>query len=158
MHLNFTHQYNGSTDRVVELLRNPEFIRDVASHAGAASSDVRVDGDVVHLDMELPAPASVAKIVGGAVRLTQTMSWGAPDAQGVRQGRMDVDVKGAPVNVDAAGSLHPTGDQSSRADFQGDLNVRIPLVGKKLEAQVAPMITQAFAGIERRANEWLARG
>jgi len=36
--------------------------------------------------------------------------------------------------------------------------VKIPLVGKKIEAQVEPMIARAFAGIERRAQAWLTQG
>ena len=39
----------------------------------------------------------------------------------------------------------------------GELSVKIPLVGKKVEAQVEPMIARAFAGIERRAQDWLSR-
>lgn len=158
MHLQFSHQYNGSSDRVVQLMRNPEFIADIASHAGARAHKVRIDGDVANLEMELLAPESMSKFLGRGVKLSQRISWGEPDAQGVRTGTMEIDVKGAPVKVDATGVLSPTGEQSSRAEFEGDLNVKIPLVGKKLESQVLePMIRDAFAAIERRTNEWLAR-
>lgn len=70
---------------------------------------------------------------------------------------MAVNVQGAPVAVVATGLLQPTVNNGSRADFRGSLTVRIPLVGRKIEAQVAPMITEAFEGIERRANHWLTR-
>ena len=42
-------------------------------------------------------------------------------------------------------------------DYEGELKVKIPLVGKKVEAQVEPFIVQAFAGMERRARVWLTR-
>lgn len=158
MELNFTHHYDGPAERVVELMRTKEFIDDVATHAGAQSHSVHVEDGVTHLDMTLAAPPSIAKVVGGSIRLTQVMSWGEPDANGTRRGNIDVDVAGAPVKVNAGGVLKALSDSSSQADFTGELNVRIPLLGKKIEAQVAPMIQQAFAGIERRANAWLAKG
>lgn len=158
MDLNFHHTYDGSAERVVDLMRTKEFVEDVARHGGAESYDVSIDGEVARLNMALASPPNIAKVVGARVQLTQTMSWGAPDAQGNRPGAIQVEVSGMPVQVNASSTLRPTGAESSEADFQGTLNVRIPLLGRTIEAQIAPMIADAFAGIERRANDWLSRG
>lgn len=157
MDLNFQHHYRGTTDAVVELMRTEAFIDDVAEHAGSLAHTVRIEGDVTHLDMRLAAPPNIAKVVGAHIRMSMAISWGPADAQGVHTGSVDVDVHGAPVTVDATGRLQPSGQDACTADFRGTLNVRIPLVGRRIEAQVAPMITDAFAGIERRANHWLTR-
>ncbi len=157
MDLNFQHDYRGSSERVVALMRTEAFIDDVAEHAGTTSHSVRIEGDVTHLDMTMAAPQNIARVVGAHIKMQMTIFWGPADEQGVHQGTMDVTVHGAPVTVAATGALRPTGEDSSTADFRGILNVRIPLVGRKIEAQVAPMITQAFEGIERRANHWLTR-
>lgn len=156
MDLNFRHTYNGSAERVVELMRTKEFIEDIARHGGAKSYDVKIDGDVTRLTMSLSAPANIAKVIGAQIQLSQVMSWGEPDADGNRPGSVTVDVAGVPVHVDAAATLRPL-DAVSEADFRGTLTVRIPLLGRKIEQQVAPMISEAFAGIERRVNDWLAR-
>lgn len=157
MDLIFRHSYNGSAERVVELMRTKEFVEDIARHGGAESYEVSVDGNTTRLTMTLASPPNIAKVIGSHIKLTQRMSWGASDAQGIRPGSIDVDVSGAPVTVRATSQLRPTGPRSSEADFHGTLTVRIPLLGKKIEAQVAPMIADAFDGIERRANEWLSR-
>lgn len=157
MQLTYEHTYNGTPEQVVALMQNEEFITDVAQHAGATSHDVRVEGNVTQLRMSLPVPADVAKFVGKDVDLTQRFDWSEPAADGSSTGKVDVTVKGFPVSVDANAVLRPAGEVTS-GHYTGDLRVRIPLVGGKVEKMIAPFIEQAFAGIERRAQEWLARG
>ncbi len=157
MHLSYRHTYAASPDEVVALMANPDFITDVAKHSGATSHDVRIEGATTHMEMALEAPSDVAKFVGKTIHVTQRLTFGPPDAQGVRKGTVDFGVAGMPVNVVAAAVLTPTGPKSCTGTYEGDLNVRIPLVGKKVESLVAPSINDAFDGLERRAQEWLAR-
>lgn len=157
MHLSYQHGYDASADTVVALMANPEFLADVAEHAGATSHEVRIVGSTTHIEMSLEAPSDVARFVGKTIRVKQSLTWGQPDAQGVRRGTVDIDVAGLPVTASAAAVLSPTGPNSSAGTYKGELTVRIPLVGKKVEALVAPSINEAFDGIERRAQEWLAR-
>lgn len=158
MEFTYTQSYNGSPERVAALMRNEEFISDVATHAGATRHSVSIDGDTTRLDMTLSAPADLSKFIGNSFDLVQTIAWGEPDAAGVRRGKIDVDVRRLPVSVNATGALRPDGDDASIATIGGELKVNIPLVGKKVERQVEPFIAEAFAGLERRAREWLARG
>lgn len=158
MELNYKHVFSGTPDQVAGLFRNEAFIDDVAQHAGALEHTVRIEGEVAHLDLTLPAPESISKFFGKGIRISQSFTWGEPDGAGVRKGVFTVDVVGAPVNVEAAADLSPTGESTSEAVYKGDLVVKIPLVGKKVEGQVEPMIARAFAGIERRANAWLTQG
>lgn len=157
MHLSYRHTYDASTDAVVALMANPAFLSDVAEHSGATSHDVRIDGATTHMTMALDAPADVAKFVGKTIHVTQSLTWGAPDAQGIRRGTMDIGVAGMPIKISASAVLTPTGPASSVGTYEGDLNVRIPIVGKKVESLVAPSINGAFDGIEHRAQEWLKR-
>ncbi|WP_158600625.1 DUF2505 domain-containing protein [Tessaracoccus antarcticus] len=157
MHLSYRHTYQGSTDAVVSLMANADFITDVAEHSGATSHTVRIEGATTHMEMALEAPSDVAKFVGKTIHVTQRLAWGPADSQGVRRGTVDFGVAGMPVNVSAAAVLTPTGPDSCVGTYDGDLNVRIPLVGKKVETLVAPSINDAFAGLERRADEWLSR-
>lgn len=157
MHLSYRHTYAASTDDVVALMANPDFITDVAEHSGATSHDVRIEGPTTHMEMALEAPSDVAKFVGKTIHVTQRLTWGQPDNHGVRRGTIDFAVAGMPVSITAAAVLTPTGPESSVGTYEGDLNVRIPLVGKKVETLVAPSINDAFNGLERRAEAWLSR-
>lgn len=104
MHLSYRHIYDGSTDAVVALMSNPEFLADVAEHSGAISHDIRIDGATTHMELVLEAPGDIARFVGKTIQVTQRLTWGAPDAQGVRRGTVDFDVAGIPVNVSEVGS------------------------------------------------------
>lgn len=70
---------------------------------------------------------------------------------GVRKGIFTISIAGAPVNVETDATLSPTGPSSSETVYAGELNVKIPLVGKEVKAQVGPMIAHVSAGIKRRA-------
>lgn len=155
MHLSFRHSYPGTTAQVVDLFRNPDFITDVAQHAGAQDHDVSVADGITRLRMALPTPDNVSTFVGKTADISLVFKWDATTEQ-QWQGKVDVSVKGLPVSVDAKGFLQPSAD-GAVADYEGDLSVKIPLVGGKVEKMVAPFISEAFAGIERRAQEWLTR-
>lgn len=157
MHLSYQHSYPASADDVVALMANPDFLGDVADHAGATSHSVRVEGRTTHMEMALVAPKDITKFVGSSINVTERLTWGDPDAQGVRRGTIEFKVAGLPVNINARAILTPTGPASSRATYEGDLDVKIPLMGKKIEKMVAPNIDDAFAGLERRADHWLTR-
>lgn len=156
MQLTYRHSYPGTPEEVVALMRNEEFISDVAQHAGATSHSVHITDEATTVDMTLSVPGEVAKFVGGSVHVSQTFRWRAPEADGTRRGTVDVAVKGLPVAVDAVGILRPLTD-GTEGIYEGDLNVRIPLVGRKVEQQIRPFIDDAFSGIERRAQDWLMR-
>lgn len=154
MHLSFRHVYDGTPDQVVDLFHDHDFISAVASDAGAREHRVNVTGDVTNLDMVLDAPSDVAKFVGKTLNLVLRFRWHPAGSQGERSGDVALDVKGAPVSLDAGCVLRPEG-QGTTADYAGDLKVKIPLMGPRVERMVEPFIADAFAGIQRRAQERL---
>lgn len=156
MKLEYIHTYDADPERVVALLRDEAFLDDVARHAGALEHSVNVSADSAGLDMSLPVPANLARFVGKAIRISQVFRFSAPGADGVIAGTVAVDVAGMPVDVDARVELRPLAG-ATRGLYTGDLRVKLPIVGKKVEAQVEPFIRDAFDGLERRATDWLAR-
>lgn len=156
MKLDYTHTYAATPERVVALLRNPEFIDDVARHAGALEHEVTIDDDATRLMMKLPVPSHLTKFVGQAIALQQVFRFQPPRADGSIDGAVEVDVPGMPVDVNAVAQMRPTAEGTT-AHYGGDLKVKIPLVGKKVEAQIEPFIRDAFDGLERRAADWLSR-
>ncbi|MBB1509155.1 DUF2505 domain-containing protein [Tessaracoccus sp. MC1756] len=157
MDLDYTHTYAADPERVVGLLRNEDFIADVAVHAGATEHSVDITPDATTLIMSLPVPATIAKFIGSSMKLKQVFRFGDVAADGSVRGTVDVDVPGMPVDVTADAEMLPQGDGTTQGRYTGDLKVKIPLVGKKVEAQVEPYIRDAFAGLERRAADWLSR-
>lgn len=156
MLLEYVHTYDATPERVVALMRDEAFLDDVARHAGALEHRVAVAEDSATLEMSLPVPASLAKFVGNAIRINQVFRFSAPRADGTVEGAVVVDVAGMPVDVDAQVELAPRSG-STVGLYRGELKVKLPIVGRKVEAQVEPFIRDAFDGLERRAHEWLAR-
>lgn len=157
MDLDYTHAYAAKPENVIALLRNEDFIADVATHAGATQHQVDITGEATFLTMTLPVPASVAKFVGSSLTMKQTFRFDPPAADGSIRGTVDVDVAGMPVEVKANAFMQPVGEASTTGSYTGYLKVKIPLVGRKVEAQIEPYIREAFAGLERRAADWLSR-
>lgn len=157
MQLAFTHTFQAEPARVVDLFRNEDFVADVARHAGALSHEITVTPEATTLGMQLPTPGNIAKVVGKSVTLSMRFAFPPAEADGSYRGKVDVTVPGMPIDVKADAIISPTA-AGSKGDYSGELNVKIPLVGKKVEAQVEPFIKRAFDGVERRANHWLANG
>lgn len=156
MQLAFQHHFPAKPSAVAALLLKEEFLADVATHAGAVNHSCCISAQATEMQMELPAPANAAKVLGSTVRLTITMGLQPPRADGSVPGRVVVTVPGMPVEAWCDCTLSPSGDNTV-GDYRGELTVKIPLVGKKIEGQVEPFVTRAFDGIERRANAWLTR-
>ena len=156
MKLAFQHSYPATPEQVVALLRNEEFIADVAQHAGAVDHEATITDDATKLEMEIAAPAKVQSVLGKTVKLGLTMRFGEARADGSVEGHVDVDVPGYPVDAWADAVLEP-GGEGTVGKYDGEVKVKIPLIGKKVEGQVEPFMIQAFEGIERRARVWLTR-
>lgn len=156
MKLAFQQSFPAPPENVVALLRNEEFIADVAEHAGAKSHETRILADRTELDMEVPTPGNVQSIIGKTVKLSLTMQFSTARSDGSIPGTVEVKVPGMPVDAAAIGLLSPDGQQTIGV-YDGELKVKIPLVGKKVEAQIEPFVVAAFRGIERRAQVWLTR-
>lgn len=156
MELSFTHHYPAAPADVAALMRDEAFIADVAQHAGAVSHEASIGEDSTTLEMELPTPSDVASVIGTTVKMSLEMAFGAPGPEGSIPGRVDVRVPGMPVTAFADATIRPT-QSGSTGDYVGEVKVRIPLVGKKVESKIQPFVLQAFRGIEARANHWLSR-
>ncbi len=137
-------------------MRNPEFIADIAKSAGALDYNVDIQGEAAIVDMTVAAPKNAAKLIGDVVRTQQRFQWLETDVPGHYRGVIDITVAGAPVTANAEAKLRPLGSAESEASYQGQAQVRIPLLGKKLEAQVEPVIATAFVELEQRINDWLS--
>lgn len=155
MKLAFTHHYPANPSEVAALLRNEAFLADVAQHAGAIAHSSSIGEDTT-LSMTLPAPENARRFVGTTIPVRLVFTMAEPDEMGQVSGAVLLLVDGAPVEAGARVSLTPQGEHTV-GQYDGDLTVRVPLVGRKVEQTVEPFVIDAFGGIQRRANDWLSR-
>jgi hypothetical protein len=132
----------------------------IATGALSHSVSISAKGErtVIVSSRDLPTadfPSFVQSLVGATLAITETQDWGPADAKGARQGRITVDIAGAPIDLDGTLSLAPNGHGSVQI-VQGDLRARIPLIGGKIEQAAAPAIESAI-NVEREIGQaWLA--
>ncbi len=132
--------------------------------AGAAdttldSLDADADGTVIvrttqRLGRQL-LPGLVAKFVTGEVKIVQTETW-RPDAERQVRGQVSVSASGGLGSGHAETWLAPMNGSGSqlRAVFQ--VNVKIPLVGGKLEKSIGAGLAGGIPEMLRFTTTWIA--
>lgn len=112
------------------------------------SRDERPDGGVVLVvSRELPegVPGFLEKFLPRDGRARQTDAWEPADADGVRRGTWQAEIPGAPAQVGGRMRLEPDGSGSgtaTRYTIEGEVKVRVPVIGGKAEKFLAGMVTR----------------
>ena len=98
-------------------------------------------GVLLEVSRELPqgVPGALERFLPRDGRATQTDDWAAPDPDGVRRGTWRAQIPGAPAQVGGAMRLQPAPAGCTYV-FEGEVTVRVPLVGGKAEAFVSAMV------------------
>lgn len=76
-------------------------------------------------------------------RITEHFTWG-PEEGGTRRGTWYADIAGAPARLGGTMLLEPTAS-GSRHVIEGDVEVKVPLVGGKAESFIAEMVVKLAA-------------
>jgi hypothetical protein len=154
-------RYDAAPDAVFEMLCDQAFREKVCRAIGSISYDVSVsrtgDRARVHQDrvMKADLPDFAKKVVGSNIEMVQTEDWGEPKADGVRTADFRVEIPGKPGAITGTVTLSPDGS-GSREVVSGTVKVSIPLVGKKLEGEVAKGLKAALEVEGRVGARWLA--
>jgi hypothetical protein len=88
-------------------------------------------------------PSFLRRFVPADGTVLQTDTWG-PEQDGVRAGTWEVDLGGAPGAIGGRYRVEPAGT-GSRWVVQGEVAVRVPLVGGRAEAFLAPLVETLLA-------------
>lgn len=145
-------------ENIVEAYTNEAFHHHLASKVGSELKSFEVtrpdDGSVVITSVQAMGaeklPELARKVVKGTVTVNITDTWGAPDATGSRRSDTVVNVANAPVKATASQNLHARSASETLATVRGDVDVKVPLIGKKLKAQAEPYMARF---IELQAKE-----
>jgi hypothetical protein len=103
-------------------------------------------GSTLVVSRELPAgvPGFLEKLLPRDGRVVQTDTWG-PAVDGVRSGTWAVDMPGAPARMGGTMRLEPVDDTSCRYVVDGEIEVKVPLIGGKGESFVVGMFDKLSA-------------
>ncbi len=140
------HQYDAAPVDVWAMLRDRSFREDVCRATGAREWAVGIDADVeggtVTVTRVISANVSEAikKLVGETVTIVQTEQWGAAVEDGARSADMHLDVEGQPATMTGTHSLVPQG-AGTLFEVAGDLKVSIPLLGGRIEKEIAKAVS-----------------
>lgn len=100
--------------------------------------------------LDMPSFASV----GPTLSVKETQDWGPADADGSRQGTIQVQLVGLPLQMQ--GTLDLSGGAGSTTEtIDADLKCSIPLLGGKIEEMASPAVRSAIDVEERLGHKWL---
>jgi hypothetical protein len=155
--------YTATPDEVFAMLADEDFQNHKCLATGARRHSVSItehDGrTIIATTRDLPSdrfPSFVKSMVGETLTVTETQDWGPPGAEGVRQGRLGVEIALAPVALHGTLSL-TSGGQGCIETIEGDLKARIPLIGGRVEEAAAPAIRSAIRVESENGKAWLER-
>ena len=163
MKINATIDYAGTPDAVFAMLANEDFQSRKCKATGALRHSVTIsaqgDRTVIISSRDLPTddfPDFVKKMVGTTLAVIETQDWGPAGTGGARQGRLTVDIAGAPIDLAGTLSLEP-GGQGTVETVEGDLKARIAFVGGMIENAASPAIRSAIRVESETGHAWLAK-
>lgn len=156
MQINSQQSYADTPDQVFAMMTDEAYLAACCDRFGAKERTIAVDGNTTTVNMKLPAPAQVQKFIGAVLPLNQIITWGEPAADGTRNGTLTMTVDKMPVNVSGTAVLRP-GGQGTEVVYEADMSVKIPLLGKKLEQEAAPVAKRALDAQEQVGKDYLAK-
>ena len=157
--MKFSHQmrYDAAPDDVAVMLADPAFRTKVCEAMRAVRKDVSINGAgqgmKVVVDQTQPAdgiPSFAKKFVGDEIRIVQREQW-----KDATSASLVVEIPGKPGDLNGGIDLATDGAGTVET-VSGDLKVKIPMVGGKLEEMIAGLLSSALRAEERVGRAWLA--
>lgn len=148
--------YPGTVEEVVAMYLTPDYQqRRFGSFVVEGSESVAVEGERITFSSTARPellPAAASRFVKGALHISFTEEW-TRDEAGARS-RTRVTVDGAPVSVEATSTLAPA-DAGSVRVVTGNVSVRIPLLGGRIEKEAVAHLGRVVAREQALAANWL---
>ncbi len=154
MHVAAGNDFAADPTTVFSMLTDPEFHSTVATRIHALEHDFAFTGNRTENLRVVPTPEVAARFAGATMEIIEIVEWGEPAADGSRSGSLDVSVKGKPVTWQGSTTL-AAGGRGSVLQYEGDFNVRIPIVGKMLEKQAVGALEAIIRAQQRVGDERL---
>lgn len=162
--------YDGSVDEVHRAFTDADYWRARLASSGvdvATLESMRVGGqsgdedvvEVVTLQVirsdELPG--MVTQLHSGDLCIRREETWG-PVTGGTATGSVVGSIVDAPVNLAGDAVLEPAEDTGgARLTFRATVQVRVPIIGGKLENFIGARLAELIAAEQRFTTEWIAQ-
>lgn len=158
--------YDGSVDEVHRAFTDEEYWRarlagsgvDVATlesmRVGAEDAVEVVTLQVIRSDK---LPGMVTQLHSGDLCIRREETWG-PVTGGAATGSVVGSIVDAPVNLTGTAALEPIGETGgTRLTFRATVQVRVPIIGGKLENIIGTRLAELIAAEQRFTTEWIAK-
>lgn len=99
-------------------------------------------------------PAVIARALPGDTKILRTESW-RPAGDGQVHGEVTIAARGVPGSGAGTTVLEPVSG-GCRLRFRGTLEVRIPLVGGRIEKYIADLIAKEVPEMHRFTSDWVS--
>jgi hypothetical protein len=143
--------YPASPDLVFGMFVDRSFQERVCQATGALRYHVEIEQDAgaatITTRRELPTdqvPDYARAFIGQTLEVVRVDHWEAPDADGNRDGRVTVEITGAPIRLNGNLALRVDNDGGTKEMIAGDLKASIPLLGGKMEKAAEPALMSAI--------------
>jgi len=157
--MKFSHDlaYDAAPEAVAAMLADPAFREQVCAALHVLHHEVSVDGAgagmSVVVDQTQPAkgiPSFAKRFVGDEIRIVQRERW--TDATNAA---LDIEVPGKPGTM--AGGIRLEAVSAGTVErVTGDIRVKVPLVGGRIEELVGDILRSALETEQRVGRAWLA--
>ncbi|OBF04678.1 hypothetical protein A5730_16625 [Mycobacterium sp. ACS4054] len=124
---------------------------------GETGDDDTVEVVTVQVIHSHKLPGMVTQLHSGDLRIRREETWG-PVADGAAQGCVVGSILDAPVNLNGTAVLSPVARTGgARLTFRATVQVRVPIIGGKLENFIGGRLAELMAAEQRFTTEWIAR-
>lgn len=166
MHLHETLTLPMAPEQAARMYADPQYAPLRAQSLDAQAAPSVVEGDpsgafTVTTELQMPTdrvPDIARRFVGKSVTIRETQQWQAPEADGSRRGTIRFDVAGTPATMTGDTQLTGDGGAGSTLTVDGELTVKIPLVGGKIEQAAMPYVSKVLRREETSAQTYANRG
>jgi hypothetical protein len=157
--MEFSHDmsYDAPPEEVLKMLADRSFREQVCEAMESTRWDVSIDGagegmDVVVDQTQKAAgiPSFAQKFVGNSIQIVQRESWTSDTAAD-----LDLEIPGKPGYLKGQIRLAVDGEGTVET-VSGDLKVKVPVVGGKLEDLIAGLLRSALRTEEKVGRAWLS--
>lgn len=149
MKLTERYEYPASPEQVFGLVSDQTFREQSCERQGARDYTVTVEEQgsktvvTIVRTMESDMPDFIKKLTGDSVTVTQVEKWGPADASGGRTADVSVDIHGQPARMTGTSTIAGTAS-STTMSLDGDVKVSLPLIGRRIEPEVAKAISASL--------------
>jgi Protein of unknown function (DUF2505) len=99
-------------------------------------------------------PGIVTQFHPGDLAIVREEVW-SPVSDGSASATVTGDIPGAPVSLTGTAVLEPTDNRGSRLQFTATVEVRIPLVGGKVENFIGSQLVELLIAEQRFTTAWI---